>query len=131
MADNADTRSSENLLPLQRGTEGACAGCAGTRKPYVDEAGLVHWPLLFVYPETMQMDAVEDASEGDTLADHLDAMFSDDAPPLPWDSEHAYTRNNIEAYYLSHAARPLSLEQLTEVRSELHAAIACLRWPAN
>ena len=105
-----------------------CAGCPGTRKPYVDEAGSVHWPLLFVYPETMQMDAVEDASEGDTLADHLDAMFADEAAPLQWDSEHAYTRNNIEAHYLSYAAGPLSIEQLTEVSNQLHATVTGLRW---
>lgn len=90
--------------------------CSGTRKPYVDEAGVVHWPLLFVYPETMQMDAVEDASEHDSLAAHLDAMFAEDAPPLQWDSEHAYTRSKIETYYLSHGAKPLGLEQLTQVR---------------
>ena len=97
----------------------------------MDEAGSVHWPLLFVYPETMQMDAVEDASEGDTLADHLDAMFADEAPPLQWDSEHAYTRNNIEAHYLSYAARPLSIEQLTEVCDQLHATVTCLRWQSQ
>lgn len=94
----------------------------------MDEAGSVHWPLLFVYPETMQMDAVEDASEGDTLADHLDAMFADEAAPLQWDSEHAYTRNNIEAHYLSYAAGPLSIEQLTEVSNQLHATVTGLRW---
>lgn len=76
----------------------------------------MHWPLLFVYPETMQMDAVEDASEHDSLAAHLDAMFAEDAPPLQWDSEHAYTRSKIETYYLSHGAKPLGLEQLTQVR---------------
>ena len=76
----------------------------------------MHWPLLFVYPETMQMDAVEDASEHDSLAAHLDAMFAEDAPPLQWDSEHAYTRSRIETYYLSHGAKPLGLEQLTQVR---------------
>ena len=130
-ADRADVRSSGTLLPLQRGCEGAFAGCTGTRKPYVDEAGSVHWPLLFVYPETMQMDAVEDTLEGDTLADHLDAMFSAEAPPLQWDTEHAYTRSNIEAHYLSHAAQPLSTEQLTEVRNQLHAAVTCLRWQSQ
>ena len=81
----------------------------------MDSDRSVHWPMLFVYPETMQMDAVEDSSEEHSLADHLDAMFAEDAPPLQWDSERAYTRGTIEAYYLSHAAKPLALEQLTEV----------------
>ncbi len=101
---------------------------AGDHKPYVDEAGLVHWPLLFVYPETMQMDAVEDASELDSLGDHLDAMFSPDAPPLEWDRDHEYTRERLEVYYLSHAAEALTLGELAEVRSFhlLHALHAVL-----
>ncbi len=92
--------------------------CAeGDRKPAVDEEGLVHWPVMFVYPETMQTDAVEDFVEADSLQQHLDAMFSPDAPPLDWDDEHQYTRDRLRLYYLSHAARPLPLEQLTEVRA--------------
>jgi hypothetical protein len=82
----------------------------------MDAAGAVHWPLVFVYPETMQMDAVEDAAEGDTLAAQLDAMFAPGAPPLAWDAAGAYTRARLELFYLSHAARPLSLEHLTEAR---------------
>ncbi len=85
---------------------------------------MVHWPLLLVYPETMQMDAVEDASEQDTLGDHLDVMFSPEAPPLEWDRDHEYTRVNIEAYYLSHAAEALSLGELAEVSLQ-HSRIWC------
>ena len=81
----------------------------------MDEDGLVHWPVMFVYPETMQTDAVEDFVEADSLQQHLDVMFSPDAPPLDWDDEHEYTRDKLELYYLSHAAKPLPLEQLTEV----------------
>lgn len=87
----------------------------GNRKPGVDEDGLVHWPVMFVYPETMQTDAVEDFLEADSLQQHLDIMFAPDAPPLEWDDEHHYTRNRLELYYLSHAAKPLPLDQLTEV----------------
>lgn len=89
---------------------------AGDRKPFVAEDSLVHWPVMFVYPETMQTDAVEDFVEVDSLQQHLDVMFSPDAPPLDWDDEHQYTRDKLELYYLSHAARPLPLEQLTEVK---------------
>ena len=88
---------------------------AGDRKPNVDADGLVHWPVMFVYPETMQTDAVEDFLEADSLQQHLDIMFAPDAPPLEWDDEHHYTRDRLELYYLSHAAKPLPLDQLTEV----------------
>ena len=96
----------------------------------MDEAGEVHWPLVFVYPETMQMDAVEDAAEGDTLAAHLDAMFAPGAPPLAWDTADAYTRVRLELFYLSHATRPLSLEHLTEVtRTPAFLCQACVNTP--
>ena len=90
---------------------------AGNRKPYLDEQALVHWPVLFMYPEPMQMDAVEDVAESDPLAVHLDVMFPADASSSPeWDTEHDYQRDNLQLYYLSHAARPLPVDQLTEVR---------------
>lgn len=54
--------------------------------------------------------------------DHLDLMFGPDAPPLDWDTQHEYSRDKIEIYYLSHAATPLSLDQLTEVR------LGCAGW---
>jgi hypothetical protein len=46
----------------------AHATCAGDRRPWVDEDGLVHWPALFFYPEaSMQHDVVDDVCEEDTL----------------------------------------------------------------
>lgn len=42
--------------------------CAGDRRPAVDEEGLVHWPVLFFYPEaSMQHDVVDDVCEEDML----------------------------------------------------------------
>ena len=81
----------------------------------MDADGLVHWPVMFVYPETMQTDAVEDFLEADSIQQHLDVMFAPDSPSLEWDDDLHYTRNKLELYYLSHAAKPLQLEQLTEV----------------
>ena len=63
-----------------------------------------------------QIDVVEDAGEADALADHLDAMFAPDAPPLQWDAAGEYTRARLELYYLAHAAAPLGLDALAEVR---------------
>ncbi|KAI7844146.1 hypothetical protein COHA_002281 [Chlorella ohadii] len=87
----------------------------GDRRPAIDEEGLVTWPALFFYPEaSMQHDAVDQFCEEDTFRDHLDLMFGPEAPPLDWDSQREYSRDRIEVYYLSHAATPLSLDQLTE-----------------
>ena len=88
---------------------------AGTRKPFLDPEGLVHWPVLFFYPENMQSDAVEDFCEAETLADHLDVMFGPSSPPLEWDTDRLYTRSQLRLYYLSHAASPLKPDQLAQV----------------
>lgn len=38
----------------------------GDRRPVLDEDGLVHWPVLFFYPEAgMQQDSVDDVCEED------------------------------------------------------------------
>ena len=36
---------------------------------------MVSWPVLFVYPSSMQTDAVEAFHELHTFSDHLDVMF--------------------------------------------------------
>jgi hypothetical protein len=81
----------------------------------LDEDGSVHTPVLCIFPETMQMDVIEDVAAHDTLSAHLDLMFSDDAEPLTWDAERAYTRDRIRVFYLTHAATPLSQIELVEV----------------
>ncbi|KAK9854202.1 hypothetical protein WJX84_000317 [Apatococcus fuscideae] len=95
----------------------------GSRKPFLDPEGMVHWPVLFFYPENMQSDAVEDFHEAETLGDHLDVMFGAGSEPLEWDTDHLYTRPQLRLYYLSHAAPPLKPEQLAQA---LHAG-----WPEN
>ena len=94
-------------------------------KPWEEAEGVIHWPLVFVYPQSGATDAVEVASELDPLSVHLDAMFgsigdsdsSSSIPPLPWDEEGAYrSRKDIELYYLSHATEPLpDLDSLADV----------------
>ncbi|KAI8105509.1 hypothetical protein M9434_000094 [Picochlorum sp. BPE23] len=85
-----------------------------SRKPRIED-GEVRWPVLFFYPEGgMQSDAIEDFGEHDTFKDHLDVMFGADAPPLAWDTDATYTRDSIEIYYLSHAAKPIARNDLIE-----------------
>mmetsp|Transcript_9422 Transcript_9422/g.19490 ORF Transcript_9422/g.19490 Transcript_9422/m.19490 type:complete len:405 (-) Transcript_9422:310-1524(-) len=78
-------------------------------KPVVDEEGNVLWQVIFLYPETMQSDVIQAASEESTLDDHLHAMFDPEvAPPLEWDSRREYTRDRLELYYQESAAPVLS-----------------------
>ena len=90
----------------------------GARRPWVEHpGGVLHWPVLFAYPEAgpgAAPDVVEAVPETDALAPHLDAAFAPDAPPLPWDDDRAYTRDRVELYYLSYATQPLSLPDLAE-----------------
>jgi hypothetical protein len=94
-------------------------------RPFLDDFGLIHWPVLIMYPQNMQQDVIEDFSEDTVFADHLDVasifcfvleddicaaphlihqlqMFGSEAPPLEWDLRNEYRRNTIELYYLSH-----------------------------
>lgn len=41
-------------------------------------------------------------------------MFGPEAPPLEWDARGQYGRGAVQLYYLSHAATPLTREELTE-----------------
>lgn len=67
-----------------------------------DEAVMTHWVLL-VYPESMQTDVIERFDERITIAEQLDDMFGEQAPPLEWDNAKAYAREALELYYQSHA----------------------------
>ena len=95
----------------------------GKRKPFVDADGILHWPVLFVYPESMQQDIIEDVSETDLVSELLDVvkpntdrslvtqhlqMFSSEAPPLPWDTAREYKRDTVDVYYLANAGEPFS-----------------------
>lgn len=39
----------------------------GNRKPYVDDAGDLHWPAVVMYPEPAQQDMIEDFCESNTI----------------------------------------------------------------
>lgn len=42
--------------------------------PSMDEDDTLHWPVMFVYPETMQQDLIQDVAEIHTLEDHLNEV---------------------------------------------------------
>jgi hypothetical protein len=46
----------------------------GDKKPYVDQEGCMHWPVMLVYPETGQQDVIQDWHEDDLVEDHLDVV---------------------------------------------------------
>ncbi|KAL6208871.1 hypothetical protein ACLB2K_019814 [Fragaria x ananassa] len=80
----------------------------GSRKPVLDKNSILHWPVLLLYPEVMSSDFIEDFCETEMFSPHLDMMFSESAPPLPWDEEHNYARDAVEIYYEAKLGVPLS-----------------------
>uniref|UniRef100_A0A2P2LC59 Tetratricopeptide repeat protein 4 homolog isoform X1 n=2 Tax=Rhizophora mucronata TaxID=61149 RepID=A0A2P2LC59_RHIMU len=84
----------------------------GLRKPELDKNKVLHWPVLLLYAEVMSSDFIEDFSEMDLFSAHLDFMFSEGCPPLPWDTENNYTREAVELYYESGSVDHLSKTKL-------------------
>ncbi|XP_020689678.2 tetratricopeptide repeat protein 4 homolog [Dendrobium catenatum] len=86
----------------------------GVKKPILDKNGILHWPLLLLYPETMSSDFIEEFCETDRFSAHLDLMYSDSYSTLPWDKENAYTREDIELYYQANTGVVLSKKKVLE-----------------
>ncbi|KAM3731212.1 hypothetical protein ACB098_12G145600 [Castanea mollissima] len=94
----------------------------GLRKPTLDNNNILHWPVLLLYAEVMSSDFIEDFCETDMFSAHLDMMFSDTCPPLPWDKESNYTRESIELYYEAGSGVCLSKSKLLRYLLEGTAA---------
>ncbi|GAB1601657.1 tetratricopeptide repeat protein 4-like [Argonauta hians] len=89
-----DKESDRNVLSLSD-----LEGCnpAGA-KVHLDDAGVLHWPVLFMYPQYNQTDFIESFCENNCFADHIEEMFGNGAS-TPWDEENLYIPANIEVYY--------------------------------
>ncbi|KAJ7977154.1 tetratricopeptide repeat protein 4-like [Quillaja saponaria] len=46
----------------------------GLKKPVLDKNNILHWPVLFLYPEVMSSDFIDDFCETDTFSAHLDLI---------------------------------------------------------
>eukprot|EP00798_Chlamydomonas_sp_ICE-L_P019966 gene19966-26676_t len=93
-------------------------------RPFLGEAGELHWPVVLMYPGGgMQQDVVQDFCMDECFADHLDVMFADDAPPLEFDTRKEYSRQRVEVYYLSYAGKVLNNDQLLQAMQG--------RWPED
>ncbi|XP_063945493.1 uncharacterized protein LOC108207470 [Daucus carota subsp. sativus] len=93
----------------------------GVKKPMIDKDNILHWPVLLLYAEVMSSDFIEDFCETDMFSAHLDMMFAEDSPPLPWDRENAYKREAIELYY--EAASGVRLSKKDSLRYFLEGTV--------
>jgi len=66
-------------------------------KVHIDTSGVLHWPVVFVYPEFNETDFISSFCENDRISDHLYTMFEDESPA--WDVERKYRPANLEVYF--------------------------------
>ncbi|XP_023648599.1 tetratricopeptide repeat protein 4 [Paramormyrops kingsleyae] len=85
-----------------------CSQEATGFKVHLDEQGVLHWPVLFLYPEHGQTDFISSFNENDRFIDHLTVMFGEELPP--WDTEKKYQPRNLELYFDDERGQLLQLE---------------------
>ena len=68
----------------------------------LDDDGVLHWPVLFVYPEHGQTDFIEAFNENQKFSDHLQVMFS--SQDVPWDVDQKYRSSQLEVCF-EHVAK--------------------------
>ncbi|KAL3869098.1 hypothetical protein ACJMK2_041823 [Sinanodonta woodiana] len=66
---------------------------------HLDADNILHWPVLFLYPQYTETDYIEAFCEKHRFIDHLQDMFGPDVPPPPWDKEGFYTPDRLQIFY--------------------------------
>jgi len=72
---------------------------------------VIHYPLLFLYPEPAQTDLMEDVPEMSTLAELLGTLLpasqSDTTAPFPaWDPDHHFSVDQVALYFQTNWTTP-------------------------
>ncbi|XP_071487542.1 tetratricopeptide repeat protein 4-like [Diadema antillarum] len=65
----------------------------------IDEEGVLHWPVRFLYPEHGQSDLISAFNENTRFLDHLEVMFSVNEAPPAWDPSREYRVENLKVYF--------------------------------
>ncbi|XP_035617895.1 tetratricopeptide repeat protein 4 isoform X3 [Oncorhynchus keta] len=77
--------------------DGLCSVEATGATVFLDEQGVMHWPVLFLYPEHQQTDFISAFSESSSFLDHLTLMFGEELPP--WDTNRKYSPQNLQLFF--------------------------------
>lgn len=93
--DDGDGGASRALADLE--LDGIGSQEATGARVYMDEQGVLHWPVLFLYPEHSQTDFISAFCENSSFMDHLAVMFGEELPP--WDSERKYQPQNLQLFF--------------------------------
>ncbi|KAL1022770.1 hypothetical protein UPYG_G00032070 [Umbra pygmaea] len=93
--DDGDGGSSKAMSGLD--LDGLCSAEATGAKVFLDEQGVIHWPVLFLYPEHQQTDFISAFSETSSFMDHFCLMFGAELPP--WDTNRQYSPHNLQLFF--------------------------------
>ncbi|TRY58421.1 hypothetical protein DNTS_002049 [Danionella cerebrum] len=94
-SDSEDEDASRALADLE--LDGLGSQEVTGARVYMDEQGVLHWPVLFLYPEHSQTDFISAFCENTSFRDHLDVMFGEELPP--WDTDQKYMPQNLELFF--------------------------------
>ncbi|XP_016369113.1 tetratricopeptide repeat protein 4-like [Sinocyclocheilus rhinocerous] len=92
---DGDGGASRALADLE--LDGISSQEATGARVYMDEQGVLYWPVLFLYPEHSQTDFISAFCENSSFMDHLAVMFGEELPP--WDSERKYQPQNLQLFF--------------------------------
>lgn len=93
--DDGAEGSTEGMSELHLSTQEATGA-----RVHLDEQGVLHWPVLFLYPEYRQTDFISAFCENSSFIDHLAVMFGDELPP--WDTDKKYGPQNLQLFIEDH-----------------------------
>lgn len=96
--DDAAEGSAANMAELH--LDGFSTQEATGAQVYLDEQGVLHWPVLFLYPEYRQTDFISAFCENSSFIDHLTVMFGEELPP--WDTDKKYSPQNLQLFIEDH-----------------------------
>ncbi|KAF2070266.1 hypothetical protein CYY_008413 [Polysphondylium violaceum] len=78
------------------------------RKIAFDSDNIIHFPVVFLYPEYSMSDFIIDFEQDHTFGDHLSMMFPPDNPEYAgWDKSRSYTIDKIEVYFETNWTKPI------------------------
>jgi tetratricopeptide (TPR) repeat protein len=71
----------------------------GAQRVSLDADGILHWPVMFVYPEFEELDSIAAFSEQSRFIDHVEEMFGEKADRPGWDQNKCYMPESIDMYF--------------------------------
>ncbi|XP_013978860.2 tetratricopeptide repeat protein 4 [Salmo salar] len=104
-SDSEDDNRGSSRAMAGLDLDGLCSVEATGAKMFLDEQGVMHWPVLFLYPEHQQTDFISAFSESSSFLDHLTLMFGEELPP--WDTNRKYSPQNLQLFFEDHEKESL------------------------